>query len=117
MSTYLLAFANGEFAHLESSYKSPLSGKVRPLRVYGKWRLTLSGHCGVGDHLPLATPNVIHQAQYALEVKTAIMPHYEQAFDIEYPLPKLDTLLADDFDIGAMENWVNLCLFSCHGMG
>ena len=35
MSTYLLAFANGEFVHLESSYKSPLSGKVRPLRIYG----------------------------------------------------------------------------------
>ena len=35
MSTYLLAIANGEFVHLESSYKSPLSGKVRPLRIYG----------------------------------------------------------------------------------
>ena len=35
MSTYLLALANGEFVHLESSYKSPLSGKVRPLRIYG----------------------------------------------------------------------------------
>ena len=35
MSTYLLAFANGEFVHLESSYKSPLSGKTRPLRIYG----------------------------------------------------------------------------------
>jgi len=34
MSTYLLAFANGEFVHLESSYKSPLSGRVRPLRIY-----------------------------------------------------------------------------------
>lgn len=34
MSTYLLAFANGEFVHLESSYQSPLSGKVRPLRIY-----------------------------------------------------------------------------------
>jgi aminopeptidase 2 len=35
MSTYLLALANGEFVHLESSYESPLSGKVRPLRIYG----------------------------------------------------------------------------------
>ena len=34
MSTYLLAFANGEFVHLESSYQSLLSGKVRPLRIY-----------------------------------------------------------------------------------
>lgn len=26
-------------------------------------------------------------------------------FDIEYPLPKLDTLVAEDFNAGAMENW------------
>ena len=35
MSTYLLAFANGAFEHRESSYTSPISGKTRPLRVYG----------------------------------------------------------------------------------
>lgn len=35
MSTYLLAYANGPFEYLESSYKSPLSGAVRPLRIYG----------------------------------------------------------------------------------
>lgn len=36
MSTYLVAFANGDFKHLESSYTSPLSGKTRPLRIYSK---------------------------------------------------------------------------------
>ncbi|KAH8986246.1 leucyl aminopeptidase [Lactarius hatsudake] len=86
MSTYLLAFANGEFVYLESSYKSPLSGKVRPLRIY-------------------TTPDVIGQAQYALDIKEKVLPLYEQVFDIEYPLPKLDTLVANDFDAGAMENW------------
>ncbi|KAI0259093.1 leucyl aminopeptidase [Gloeopeniophorella convolvens] len=86
MSTYLLAFANGEFSHLESSYKSPLSGKVRPLRIY-------------------ATPDVINQAQYALDIKAAALPLYEKAFNVEFPLPKLDTLVANDFDAGAMENW------------
>lgn len=34
MSTYLAAYANGDFKHLESSYTSPLSGKTRPLRIY-----------------------------------------------------------------------------------
>ncbi|KAG2116512.1 uncharacterized protein F5147DRAFT_673191 [Suillus discolor] len=86
MSTYLVAFANGRFAHLESSYKSPLSGKIRPLRIY-------------------STPDVIHQAQYALDIKAKVLPVYEEIFDIEYPLPKLDTLVAHDFDAGAMENW------------
>ncbi|KAI0064927.1 hypothetical protein BV25DRAFT_1914077 [Artomyces pyxidatus] len=69
MSTYLLAYANGPFAHLESSYKSPLSGK------------------------------------FALDVTAKALPLYEQVFDVESPLPKLDTLVASDFDAGAMENW------------
>ncbi|KAG1756159.1 hypothetical protein EDD22DRAFT_981551 [Suillus occidentalis] len=86
MSTYLVAYANGRFAYLESSYTSPLSGKTRPLRIY-------------------STPDVIHQAQYALDIKAKVLPIYEQIFDIEYPLPKLDTLVAHDFDAGAMENW------------
>ncbi|KIJ35568.1 hypothetical protein M422DRAFT_262150 [Sphaerobolus stellatus SS14] len=34
-----------------------------------------------------------------------LLPEYEKVFDIEYPLPKLDTLVAHDFDSGAMENW------------
>ena len=53
-----------------------------------------------------ATPDVIGQAQYALDIKRMVLPLYEKAFDIEYPLPKLDTLVANDFDAGAMENWV-----------
>ncbi|KAI6028342.1 hypothetical protein F5J12DRAFT_804695 [Pisolithus orientalis] len=86
MSPYIVAFANGKFSYLEGSYKSPLSGSVRPLRVY-------------------STPDVIKQTQYALEVKAKVIPYYERIFDIEYPLPKLDTLVAHDFDAGAMENW------------
>ena len=42
----------------------------------------------------LATSDVIHQAQFALDVKAAALPLYEKVFDIEYPLPKLDTLVA-----------------------
>ena len=39
VSTYLVAYANGPLEYLESSYTSPLSGKVRPLRFYGKSRV------------------------------------------------------------------------------
>lgn len=77
MSTYIVAFANGPFEYLEDSYTSPLSGKVRPLRVY-------------------ATKDVVHQGQFALEVKKKVLPLYEQVFDIEYPLPKLDTLVVSN---------------------
>ncbi|KAE9406410.1 hypothetical protein BT96DRAFT_875684 [Gymnopus androsaceus JB14] len=86
MSSYLLAYANGPFEYLESSAKMPLSGRTIPLRIY-------------------ATKDLIHQAQFALDVKAKVLPMYEQVFQVEYPLPKLDSLVANDFDAGAMENW------------
>ncbi|KAM5543145.1 hypothetical protein V8D89_003019 [Ganoderma adspersum] len=86
MSSYIIAYANGPFAYLESSYTSTLSGKVRPLRFYG-------------------TTDAVPYAQFALDTMVKIMPIYEQMFDIEFPLPKLDLFAADDFDLGGMENW------------
>lgn len=86
VSSYLVAWANGVFEYIESSYTSPLTGQDVPMRVY-------------------TTPEYIHQAQFALEVKKKVLPEYEKVFDIAYPLPKLDTLVASDFDAGAMENW------------
>lgn len=89
MSTYLVAWANGKFKSLTSSYVSPLTGKTVPLAIY-------------------TTPEHINQAQLALDTKAKILPIYEEIFDIAYPLPKLDSLAASDFDAGAMENW---CVF------
>ncbi|KJA27394.1 hypothetical protein HYPSUDRAFT_131428 [Hypholoma sublateritium FD-334 SS-4] len=86
MSTYIVAFANGDFKFLEKSVVMPLSGKTIPLRIY-------------------TTADVIHQAQFALDVKAAVLPLYEKIFNVKYPLPKLDTLVVSDFDAGAMENW------------
>lgn len=86
VSSYLVAFAHGPFASLSSEYTSPLTGKTIPLKIY-------------------ATPDLIGQAQFALDVKRLALPVYEEIFDVPYPLPKLDTLVAHDFDAGAMENW------------
>ncbi|KZO98208.1 hypothetical protein CALVIDRAFT_526106 [Calocera viscosa TUFC12733] len=86
MSTYLVAWANGPFEHIESSYESPITGKNITLRVY-------------------TTAEHISQAGLALDVMARVLPIYEKIFDIPYPLPKLDTLVADDFGAGAMENW------------
>ncbi|KAJ7187123.1 leucyl aminopeptidase [Mycena filopes] len=84
MSSYLVAFANGPLAYLEKSVVLPLSGKTLPLRVY-------------------ATPDIIDQGEFCLEVVARVLPLYETIFDIEYPLPKLDIMAAHDFDIG--KNW------------
>lgn len=86
MSTYIVAFANGVFVYREQKVVMPLSGKTLPLRIY-------------------STPDVIHQTDFALDVAAKVIPLYETVFDVEYPLPKLDTLVASDFDAGAMENW------------
>jgi aminopeptidase 2 len=37
MSTYLVAYATGEFQHLESAFCSPLSGRTVPIRIYSKY--------------------------------------------------------------------------------
>jgi aminopeptidase 2 len=46
MSSYLVAFANGPFAHLETKVVMPLSGRTIPLRVYStfslRWSCTVS---------------------------------------------------------------------------
>ena len=41
MAVYTLVYASGPFEHIEDSYTSPLSGKVRPLRIYGECRRML----------------------------------------------------------------------------
>jgi len=91
MSTYIVAFANGPFEYFETSYISPLSGKTRPLRAYGEFHLPLSSHSK--RQYFLATSDLIGQTKYALEVGARVLPCYEEVFDIEYPLPKLDFLV------------------------
>ncbi|BEJ17486.1 hypothetical protein CspHIS471_0608870 [Cutaneotrichosporon sp. HIS471] len=85
MSTYLAAWACGEFKHIEAMHTSALTGKAIPLRVYAT--------------------NSIDQARMALDATASALKVYEELFGIAYPLPKLDTLVAHDFDMGAMENW------------
>ncbi|KAI9606987.1 hypothetical protein KEM48_001678 [Puccinia striiformis f. sp. tritici PST-130] len=79
ISSYLVAWAN------ESLHQSIDWQKI-PLRVF-------------------ATAEHAHQTQLLLDTTAKILPVYEKIFDIPYPLSKLDTLVASDFDAGAMENW------------
>lgn len=120
MSTYLVAFANGHFEYLESSYTSPLSNKTRPLRIYGRYPFRRSCHSYYLRPSSPATKDIIHQAQvwhygyrleervlsgsfyqFALDVKAKVLPIYEKVFDVEYPLPKLDTLVVS-IDLNAL---------------
>lgn len=79
MSTYLVAFIVSDFENLRSSQNGNVS----------VW----------------ARKSAIGQAQYALEIAPKILKHYEDFFQIKFPLPKIDMVALPDFSAGAMENW------------
>jgi aminopeptidase 2 len=81
MSTYLLAFVVGELNYIETN-----SFRV-PIRVY-------------------APPNEdIEHGRFSLELAAKTLKFYEEAFDSQFPLPKMDMIAVPDFSAGAMENW------------
>ncbi|NXC10799.1 AMPE aminopeptidase, partial [Orthonyx spaldingii] len=81
MSTYLVCFAVHQFAWVER-----ISIRGKPLRVY-------------------AQPQQIHTAEYAANVTKTIFDFFEEYFNMNYSLPKLDKIAIPDFGTGAMENW------------
>jgi puromycin-sensitive aminopeptidase len=81
MSSYLVAFAVGEFEYIEAKTKSGC-----PCRVY-----TVEGKKHLGD--------------YALDLAVKAIDYYNEWFNIDYPLPKCDLIAIPDFSMGAMENW------------
>ncbi|KAF7887067.1 uncharacterized protein EAF02_003714 [Botrytis sinoallii] len=86
MSTYLLAWAMGDFEYIEDFTKRKYNGKSLPVRVY-------------------TTRGLKSQAQYALDHSPKVIDLFSEIFDIDYPLPKADLLAVHEFSHGAMENW------------
>lgn len=81
MSTYLVAIVIGEFDHV--SKKSKKGIEVRVFTEKGKK----------------------NQGIFALECGAKILDFFEDYFNIEYALSKLDMIAISDFSAGAMENW------------
>ncbi|KAJ5343350.1 Small GTPase superfamily [Penicillium brevicompactum] len=86
MSTYLLAWAVGDFEYVEAMTKRKYQGKSIPVRVY-------------------TTRGLKNQAEFALECAHRTVDYFSEVFEIEYPLPKADLLAVHEFAMGAMENW------------
>ncbi|KAJ9641853.1 hypothetical protein H2199_005066 [Coniosporium tulheliwenetii] len=86
MSTYLLAWAFGDFEYVEDFTKRKYNGKNLPVRVY-------------------TTKGLKEQGRFALEHAHKITDYFSDIFRIEYPLPKVDLLAVHEFSHGAMENW------------
>lgn len=84
MSTYLLAFAVGNFQFIEGQTNSGVKIKVYTHNTYeGKAK----------------------KAQFALETAIKCIDNYNELFGVEYPLNKLDMIAIPEFAAGAMENW------------
>ncbi|KAI5967001.1 uncharacterized protein KGF55_000410 [Candida pseudojiufengensis] len=87
MSTYLLAWACGEFEYIESFTKENYNGKPLPVRIY----TTKGGY--------------IEDAKLASEITPKIVDYFSKIFEIKYPLSKLDLIAVHSFSHNAMENW------------
>jgi len=81
MSTYLLAWAVGDFEYAEAFTERKYNGKQLPVRVY-------------------TTKGLKGQATWALEHATKIIDYFSDIFGIEYPLPKSDLLAVHEFVSG-----------------
>lgn len=86
MSTYLLAWAVGDFEYIEAFTDRRYNGKQLPVRVY-------------------TTRGLKEQGQWALQHAPKVIDFFSEGFDIDYPLPKSDILAVHEFTHGAMENW------------
>ena len=78
MSTYLLAWAVGDFEYIEDFTKRKYNGKALPVRVY-------------------TTRGLKEQARYALDHAPQVIDYFSEIFDIDYPLPKSDLLAVHEF--------------------
>ena len=81
MSTYLLAWAVGEFDHVSGVTKGGVA-----LRVF-------------------SPPGRAAQGAFALDAGIRALDFYDDFFKVPYPLPKLDMICITEFAMGAMENW------------
>lgn len=86
MSTYLLAWAVGDFEYIEAFTERRYNGKQIPVRVY-------------------TTRGLKEQGRWALEHAPKTIDLFSESFGLDYPLPKSDLLAVHEFTHGAMENW------------
>ncbi|XP_030580859.1 glutamyl aminopeptidase [Archocentrus centrarchus] len=81
MSTYLVCFAVHQFDYVERT-----SARGIPLKIW-------------------AQPSQIQTAEYAANVTKVIFDYFEEYFNMNYSITKLDKIAIPDFGTGAMENW------------
>ncbi|XP_020775323.2 glutamyl aminopeptidase [Boleophthalmus pectinirostris] len=81
MSTYLVCFAVHQFESVQR-----ISARGIPLKIW-------------------AQPSQLHTAVYAADTTKIIFDYFEEYFNMNYSISKLDKIAIPDFGTGAMENW------------
>ncbi|CAF1185611.1 unnamed protein product, partial [Didymodactylos carnosus] len=84
MSTYLLALVVSDFKCVTNA-------------TTGRRRNIITNVC--------AQPEKVQELYYALQVASQNIEDFENQYDLDYPLKKIDHIAVPDFDAGAMENW------------
>ncbi|XP_056640007.1 aminopeptidase N-like isoform X2 [Diorhabda sublineata] len=52
-----------------------------------------------------AREDLVSQTAYPAEIGSKLLKFYEEYFDVEFPLPKIDVVALPEFGFNAMENW------------
>jgi aminopeptidase N len=95
MSTYLLAWAFGDFEYVEDFTRRKYQGKSLPVRVYttkglkDQGKLALESAHQIVDYFSKVSELTIKTTSFILITV--------QIFDIDYPLPKVDLLAVHEF--------------------
>lgn len=101
MSTYLVAWAVGEFDHIESETEKSIYPTTNGYNTLVETSMNTS-------KLPIrvyTAKGKANQGRFALEMATKVIDFFSESFEIPYPLPKLDLLCVESYSHNAMENF------------
>ncbi|CAR27966.1 ZYRO0D10670p [Zygosaccharomyces rouxii] len=101
MSTYLVAWAVGEYEFIEGKTEKTIYPTLQDYSV-------VDGTSSTQAALPIRVYTAVgkkNQGKFALSVATKVVDLFSQLFKIPYPLPKLDLLCVESYSHNAMENF------------
>ena len=101
MSTYLVAWAVGEYDYIESETEKSIYPTIEN---YNTQDGTSSG-CGKLPVKVYTAKGKAQQGKFALDVAKRVIDFFSESFEIPYPLPKLDLLCVETYSHNAMENF------------
>ncbi|QEU60865.1 hypothetical protein KDRO_D05600 [Kluyveromyces lactis] len=101
MSTYLVAWAVGEYDCIESETEKSIYPTIENYNTQDGTSLG----CGKLPVKVYTAKGKAQQGKFALDVAKRVIDFFSESFEIPYPLPKLDLLCVETYSHNAMENF------------